>query len=1128
MSFKASKSATPRGRTADAVAHYLRASLAFCLALLVATATGQTPASVPADREFIPLTAISAAQVARSADQPLAIDAVPTARPVLDEARRHLEEQEPSAAAFKLETALREAQAALVPELHLEFARARLALNRTGDALASIDAALALQPDAISAWRMRADVLRRTGGTDDAIASLRAATVAAERNLNDPDGSLAWFELGDALESAGYFAAALEAFAHFDDAVWEHQPEHRNAPAIAALLEKHRYGALERRSALLRRLGRAADVAHITAAFCERIPGDARLSMMHYRALREAGRDAEALTHCDRQLAAEPMPLQLISAAVSAAQAAGTLEPWVESRSASWQPAALAALFSALTDKNPDLAVRVAERIPASSRSADQVVALARLRVAAGGAAAALGDLKSWLEARPDLSLTPVELLRGWRAALAGADFDDLLAEPAAEPLAEFVACLTLAAIGKEESAEPRLMQLQTRAPDLALARTLPVQWLLERGEWVAARDAAGLLAAEPPMQAAAALLRAIALDGLDDNAAAEKEFRAALRANPRSLDAHLALARHHRRLENWLGAQRYFQEALTLAPQSTEALQGLIEAYLRGGKLDLARAQQQRAEGAGFPSDTLDRVRAVLEFAGSPAPGDVAVLRAAFDADSSSVWLGSLLLDTLLSRRMPADAERIARQLLTLHPADAELTASLAASLVQQANFADGIALYRVLRTRYPNRLRVGWPLAQALLYDFQIEEARALLRELATLAGEARAAMDDLLLRSYVELGEVEPALALVAEREKADPDAGDWRRVRFSVLRAGDRAAEAFQTVRAELDQRPADPELREEFVTLGMAARAFGDVAARVEAWRAEDPSSSFLVDLQLSALAADKRYADALALLDRFERENEKSTETRLWRARVLAAAGRIDEALAEFQTVETELTPMGPAAIWTLRPMVVAALIEARKADAAVERTTHWLAETGRDSPFHASALRLHSASIHAAGRETDYLAVMQQLAQLEPSDVGIMNDLGYSLLETGGDRVAATEMIRRAVAAEPWNAAYLDSLGWAYYKAGDFPAAAEQLSRAARLRAGRDGTILDHWGDARYRIGDADGAREAWQRARAALLEAAADAPPEDEELLRRVEAKLKQLESGGEPAVAPASGGK
>lgn len=1071
---------------------------------------------------------ISAAPIARAANGPLAINAVPTARAVLDEARGHLDEQEPSAAAFKLETALREAQAALVPELHLEFARARLALTRLDDALSSIDAALALQPDAISAWRLRADVQRRKTATDDAIASLRAATLAAERNLNDPDGSLAWFELGEALESAGYLAAALEAFARFDDAVWEHQPEHRNAPAIAALLQKQRWGALERRSTLLRRLGRAADVAQVTAAACERIPGDARLSMMHYRALREAGRDAEALAHCERQLAAEPMPLQLIPAAVSAAQAAGTLDAWVEARSEAWQPAALGALFAALIDARPDLAVRVADRIPAAERSAQQVVALARLRVATGGAAAALSDLENWFEARPDLSLTPVELLRGWQGALAGAAVGELLAGPAEQPLSEFVACLTLAALGKPELAESRLTQLQTRAPQLALARTLPVQWLLERGEWVAARDAAGALGAEPPMQAAAALLRAIALDGLDDNAASEKEFRAALRANPRSLDAHLALARHHRRLENWLGAQRYFQEALTLAPQSTEALQGLIEAYLRGGKLDLARAQQQRAESAGFPSDTLDRVRAVLEFAGSPAPGDVAALRAAFDADPGSVWLGSLLLDTLLSRRMPADAERVARQLLALHPGDADLTASLAASLLQQANFAEGIALYRGLRARYPGRVRVGWPLAQALLYDFQIDEARTLLRELAASAGEARTTMDDLLLRSYVELGEVESALALIAEREKADPDGSNWRRVRFTVLRAGDRAVEAFQTVRTELDQRPADPELREEFVTLGMAGRAFGDVAERVETWRAEDPSSSFLVDLQLSALAADKRYADALALLDRFERENEKSTETRLWRARVLAAAGRTDEGLAEFETVEAELTPLGPAAVWTLRPMIVAALIEARKFDAAAERTTRWLAEAGSDSPFHASALRLHSASLHAAGRETDYLAVMQQLAQLEPSDVGIMNDLGYSLLETGGDQAAAIEMIRRAVAAEPWNAAYLDSLGWAYYKAGDFAAAAEQLSRAARLRAGRDGTILDHWGDARYRIGDSAGAREAWQRARAVLVEEAADAPPADEELLRRVEAKLKLLESGGKPAVAPASGGK
>ena len=101
----------------------------------------------------------------------------------------------------------------------------------------------------------------------------------------------------------------------------------------------------------------------------------------------------------------------------------------------------------------------------------------------------------------------------------------------------------------------------------------------------------------------------------------------------------------------------------------------------------------------------------------------------------------------------------------------------------------------------------------------------------------------------------------------------------------------------------------------------------------------------------------------------------------------------------------------------------------------------------------------------------------------LSDTEALVLNYLGYSLVERGGDLGEALDLIQRAIAARPDAGFIVDSLGWVLYRQGAFEQAVEHLERAAALTA-TDPTINDHLGDAYWQVGRRVEARFQWRRA--------------------------------------------
>lgn len=172
-------------------------------------------------------------------------------------------------------------------------------------------------------------------------------------------------------------------------------------------------------------------------------------------------------------------------------------------------------------------------------------------------------------------------------------------------------------------------------------------------------------------------------------------------------------------------------------------------------------------------------------------------------------------------------------------------------------------------------------------------------------------------------------------------------------------------------------------------------------------------------------------------------------------------------------------------------------------------------------------------------GRDDVAAEAYRRAVELNPAHGWANNNLGYHLVETGGDLEEAVRLLRASLETLPGNGSVLDSLGWAQYRRGRFADDAEGegavtlLLRAVETERGvNNPVILDHAGDALWRVDRKAEAITMWTRADAALSRLGLERVGEGEAsalalrlraLSGEVAAKLRAANAGGEPQIAP-----
>jgi tetratricopeptide (TPR) repeat protein len=197
------------------------------------------------------------------------------------------------------------------------------------------------------------------------------------------------------------------------------------------------------------------------------------------------------------------------------------------------------------------------------------------------------------------------------------------------------------------------------------------------------------------------------------------------------------------------------------------------------------------------------------------------------------------------------------------------------------------------------------------------------------------------------------------------------------------------------------------------------------------------------------------------------------------------------------------------------------------------------------------------ASEINSLERTEVAIAAYRIALEHQPDHAWTCNNLGYLLVESGGDLNEAERLVEIALRRLADDYHVIDTLAWIRYKRGHLadtldaqgavqtPGAVTLLRRAADLAAAHaanageveDSTIFDHLCDALWRTGARDEALKAWRTAAESLASVlqSIDAqrlptPGEEPQFVRTlraeldaVRAKLDAAQAGNEPSLAP-----
>lgn len=177
------------------------------------------------------------------------------------------------------------------------------------------------------------------------------------------------------------------------------------------------------------------------------------------------------------------------------------------------------------------------------------------------------------------------------------------------------------------------------------------------------------------------------------------------------------------------------------------------------------------------------------------------------------------------------------------------------------------------------------------------------------------------------------------------------------------------------------------------------------------------------------------------------------------------------------------------------------------------QRSLDLAVEARKASPLEGvDLLLLQANALDQLDRPLDAIQVLRDAQKLKADHPTLQNNLGYLLLEKGGDLKEAAALIEAAVKQEPSNGSTLDSWGWVLFKQGKVSEAEAALRKAVELTP-YSPDIRRHLGEVLLSQKRKQEALEQWERALAFTF-------PERKELEKRTRELRTELAKQDQPS--------
>lgn len=598
------------------------------------------------------------------------------------------------------------------------------------------------------------------------------------------------------------------------------------------------------------------------------------------------------------------------------------------------------------------------------------------------------------------------------------------------------------------------------------------------------ASEAAARVLARQPDDEDALLLLADSVQNTNELQQARQTIEKLRQTGNDKAGYHVALGNLLFRQRDFANAQREYETALKLDPQSTAAHAAIGTLYwLRN---DLNQAEQafktaselaplrsaRHLKWADFKLKTggVEEAKKALEEVTRKAP------------DYVPAW--SYLIQVAFAERRFEDCAALIKKVLQLDPLNYDAMLTSGRLHLAQKDADKAVNEFTRMTSVYGDRPHVHYHLAlarllkndvneavnslnQALSRDRNFTDATLLLAELDIRKNDLSAA-----IRSLAEVIKQNPynvkghlLLANAYERQGALDDAAAVYRNMTSLF---PRSAETSASLGSILVKQK----------KLGEARQAFEKA---LELSPGYAPATEQLVFLDL----AEKQPALAMQRVKSFLEKNPKSAPAWLWLAGVHFSRGENDEAEAAMLKA-LEINPDERNAYLMLSQLYIAQ----KKNDRALDKLKAYVAKTNDAAALLLIANLHESAKNFGAARD-----VYERILSFEPDAQIALNNLAYIYTERFPKLDRAAELAERSRKLSPSDPAAADTLGWVFFKQGQYLKALSLIQESAAKLASAPEVIF-HLGMTHYMLGQEEAARTNLQN----VVATAADFPGKDE----------------------------
>ncbi len=951
---------------------------------------------------------------------------------------------------------------------------------------------------------------------------------------------LATLELFEALLAGGYVSAALDLHKTMDEAADATGAESSQFPRWAQKAIRAYPPMAERAAWAHARLGDYEQAANmLRKAYDKSSPPEDQV-LNYAKLLARAGDMDGAIDQARRALATQPEAIDVLMAIYKHQDRPDAIVEEFESaiQSGDASPKVAMAYAQALIkfDRRDEAVRLIEEQLANSPSSRETIQAAVEVLLAAESWNSAVDVCGDAVRKHPELATDVV----GWIQAHAAAHPDSDLAKLAdVETKDDFASAFVKGnialAFDLEEPGRAWLERSLDDRPSFIAARVGLARIHLNRWQWEEAIEIATPEKFKLDRDSQLEMIAGEAYRGLDDRTNAIGHFEAAVRLHRGNINAMLALAELYSASGNSTAARRQLERIIRIDAFNEKARTQLCLNHLGNGDRRAAAEQIQKLRIHRASPTRVAQCVAALEFDARSPDYDRfrKTLQEAIDVSVPDAETLQLIAMSYMQQSNWDEAIKAVESALELNPNHLESISMLMDCRQRNLEFDKALALQETLLKRHPQRQLWKQNRLELLLTTQQYDEAIEYAQLLVADPGVSRAFVAQVrfeVITAYRTLNRNTEALK---EMEKWRHKESDNPVILRYVIRAcqdfgkHERAMELIRRWNTDIPGGYGRGELTDIWQNLLPEQRS--QVLELLVDAIAVNPQDDQLHTCLIAFLRETKQYDDALALASNSAVDGVFKELFLHELYLTFQASGRIDDAIGvieDMMAVNADEAANNPEMNRFLQRLLVDVLINAGRANDAVDQLNGWLKQARdaglRESEFY--YLGLLSIAHQESGDLDGARQALETYLKLDPVNVGLHNDLGYTLADAGVELDRAEKMIRVAVGESPRNSAYLDSLGWVLYKKGKFEESKHWLELARGGPDGEDPVIYEHLGDTLWRLGEKEAAIQSWKDgleiARKRIKNPPASAG--DRRAAEKAEARISAAEGGLEPELA------